>query len=66
MQDDRVIALTMIANGDERLRWGNDHFNLVTESATKHLMAGHPIDLNNRVRYGLVAGPAVDNEIVSR
>ena len=53
----KTVPLAMLAGGDERLRWGNPHFKLTTESDVEHLMAGHPIDLDCRVRYGLIAEP---------
>lgn len=64
IKDNRVIQLTMIANGDERLRWGNPRFNLSNEFDAQHLMAGHPIDLTCGVRYGLVAEPGSPDEFV--
>lgn len=60
----RVVQLVMIANGDERLRWGNTRFNLLTESDARHLMAGHPINLDCRVRYGLIAEPCSPDDVV--
>ena len=64
IKDNRVIQLTMLASGDERLRWGDAGFQLVTESDVQHLMAGHPIDLNCGVRYGLFAEPCAADEVV--
>lgn len=52
-----MIQLSMLASGNERLRWGNARFQLTTESDAEHLMAGHPIDLQCGVRYGLCAKP---------
>ena len=71
VKDNRIIQLVMLANGDERLRWGNARFNFLGESDASHLMAGHKIDLECAVRYGLVAKPcsadeAVDGAIAKR
>ncbi len=55
LKDGRIIRLAMIASGAERLRWGNTRFQLTTEPDVQHLMAGHPIDLDCGVRYGLFA-----------
>ncbi len=62
IKDNRVIQLAMIAGGDERLRWGNAHLNLLAESDVEHLMAGHPIDLECAVRYGLFAESCSSDE----
>jgi len=64
IKDNRVIQLAMLASGDERLRWGNARLKLTTESDVQHLMAGHPIDLECGVRYGLFAEPSADDEVV--
>ena len=64
MKDNRITELVMIANGDERLQWGNAGFNLIAESDVEHLMAGHPIDLDCDVRYGLFAEPYSPDEVV--
>jgi hypothetical protein len=64
IKDGRVLQLAMLANGDERLRWQNVNFKLTTESDAEHLMAGHPIDLECAVRYGLFAEPAGVDEVV--
>jgi hypothetical protein len=66
IQNNRVIELVMLAEGTERLRWGNAYFDLAAESDVEHLMAGHAIDLDCNVRYGLIAQPAATDEIVGR
>ena len=63
-RDNRVTQLVMAAHGDERLRWGNARFHLRGESDAEHLMAGHPIDLECTVRYGLFAEPCRPEEVV--
>jgi len=64
VKENRVIQLVMVANGDERLRWGNARFNHLGKSDASHLMAGHPIDLKCNVRYGLIAKPCSADEVV--
>jgi len=64
VKDNRIIQLVMIANGDEQLRWGNARFNFPGKYDASHLMAGHPIDLECVVRYGLVAKPCSADEVV--
>lgn len=51
----QVVAVDMFATGHERLNWGRDDATLLTEPDARHLMAGHPIDLNSEVVYGLSA-----------
>ncbi len=63
LKDGRVHKLVMLAEGDERLRWGNARFRLLEEADAEHLMAGHPIDLDCRVRYGLIAEPCPADEV---
>lgn len=55
LEDERISQFVMMAEGAERLRWGTRALVLTTEPAVEHLMAGHPIDLDCRVRYGLTA-----------
>jgi len=64
IKDHRVVKLVMLANGDERLRWGNERFNFLGKSDASHLMAGHEINLDCEVRYGLTAGPCPADEVV--
>ncbi len=65
VQGDRVSELLIFAEGTERLRWGNRRFNLLKEPDVAHLMAGHPIDLDCGVRYGLLAQPCSEEEVVA-
>jgi len=60
----RVRHLVLLAGGDEKLRWGNRSLKTSGEAAVAHLPAGHPIDLECGVRYGLVARPCPPGEIV--
>ena len=61
LQEDRILELAMVANGQENLRWGNAQFDLLGDIKARHLMAGHRIDLDTEVTYGLFA-PAIDNQ----
>ena len=58
LRGERIIRLEMVASGRERLRWGNPRFRLRSEPDAAHLMAGHPIDLDCGVTYGLHAVPS--------
>ncbi len=64
VKENRIIQLALIAHGNERLRWGNDRLKFSKEADAAHLMAGHPIDLNCSVRYGLFAEPCAADEVV--
>jgi hypothetical protein len=55
IKDRQVTQLVMLAAGDERLRWGSGRFKLLQEPDARHLMAGHPIDLDSGVRYAVIA-----------
>ena len=63
VQNDRITSLTVTAEGHERLRWGNRRLTSSDEPDVAHLMAGHPIDLDCAVRYGLQAKPCSEEEI---
>lgn len=59
IRDEQITQLVMLAAGDERLRWGNARFKRLKEPDARHLMAGHPIDLNSGVRYAVIANQSV-------
>lgn len=59
---DRMTGVVLTAQGAERLRWGNQRGMFGGEPDVAHLMAGHPIDLDCEVRYGLLAQPIPDAE----
>jgi hypothetical protein len=61
----RLSELVLLANGSERLRWGNRRWDLLDEPDVAHLMAGHPIDLDGGVLYGLLAQPCRAEEVVT-
>ena len=64
VEGDRLTELVISAAGTERLRWGNRGLRLTDEPDIAHLMAGHPIDLECGVRYGLLAQPCSTEEVV--
>ena len=53
--DGEAVAVELLATGHERLDWGRGDITLVTEPDARHLMAGHPINLNSEVVYGMSA-----------
>lgn len=64
LRGEHVTGLTIAAQGNERLRWGNRRWDIGGEPDVAHLMAGHPIDLECAVRYGLLAKPCSEDEVV--
>ena len=64
VKENRIVQLIMVANGDEQFRWGNERYDFRGAPAATHLMAGHKIDLDTKVRYGLIAKPAASDEEV--
>ncbi len=55
----RIANLQLMAQGRETLHWANAALTH-DEADARHLMAGHRIDLNCQVRYGLTASPIAD------
>ena len=51
----RISKVVMHAAGAERLRWGTARLKQIREPDAAHLMAGHAINLDANVRYGLFA-----------
>ena len=60
---DVVHKLTLLAAGDERLRWGTSSLQNTAEPEAAHLMAGHFIDQDSGVRYALTAGQISQPEL---
>jgi hypothetical protein len=60
---DQITRVELLAEGHEKLSWGNALLQLKESGGVQHLMAGHPIDLDCRVVYGLTARPAATDEI---
>ena len=44
-----------LARGLEHLEWHINNQSLIKQPASATLMGGHPIDLDGRVKYGLIA-----------
>lgn len=61
----RVRRLAMLAEGDERLLWGNPRWKQSDEKPVERLMAGRHIDMECGVRYGLIAAPATKDETLT-
>ena len=59
----RVTRLALIAEGNEKLKWGNPRHYPKGVSAVTHLPAGRVIDLDSEVRYGLVALPVTGDGV---
>ena len=55
IKQNRVVNITMLAKGKERLLWGNEALRKTKSPDCTHLMAGHPIDFDGDVVYGLMA-----------
>ncbi len=62
----RITRLVAVADGRQRLRWGNDgRFALGDRPESAHLPAGHAIDLDSDVRFGLTAEPVTGDELAA-
>ena len=55
LKSGQIVDLTMLAEGTEELHWGNARLRSTTEADIRHLMAGHSIDLECDVLYGMEA-----------
>ena len=64
IEGERITGLVLLAEGKEKLQWGGQRLKLSGEPTVAHLMAGHAIDLDCNVRYGLTAIPSDEREIV--
>src|SRR5262249_22056254 len=62
LQGDRISRLLLLANGTEKLKWGNQSWALQGEADVAHLPAGHAIDLACGVRYGILGEPIPPDE----
>ncbi len=58
----RTRRLLLLARGSEKLKWGNQSWNLKAERDVAHLPAGHPIDLSGGVRYGIIGEPVAPDQ----
>ena len=62
VQGKRTSRLLLLANGSEKLKWGNSSWNLKAERDVAHLPAGHPIDLSCGVHYGIIGEPVPQDQ----
>ena len=60
MKKDRMIRLLLVARGSEKLKWGNKFQQLKDQADVTMLLAGHAVDLNCGVRYGIIGEPIAD------
>jgi hypothetical protein len=59
MDGSRITRLVLTARGTERLKWGNISFGGAgPDPDVARLPAGHPIDFQGEVLYGLIGEPA--------
>jgi hypothetical protein len=65
VEENRISKMLLTAKGSEQLHWANRGFALTKEPDVAHLMAGHPIDLDCQVRYGLIAEPCPESDVAS-
>jgi hypothetical protein len=65
MKGDRIARLLAVAEGHEKLKWGNERMNPEGRSEVATLPAGRPIDFDGEVRYGFEGQPAAAHEIGS-
>ncbi len=49
-----LTRVCMHASGSEKLSWGNANLQRSKEPEAEHLMAGHMINVDSRVEYGIV------------
>jgi hypothetical protein len=64
-REGQIGQIVLLAEGNERLKWGGRRLLLADEPDVAHLMAGHPIDLACDVRYGMLAEPCEAHEVVA-
>ena len=55
LKNQRIAKLVLTAGGDERLTWQPQMFKIPNRIDAANLMAGHPIDFDGGVRYGIFA-----------
>lgn len=65
MKGDRMARLLVVANGSERLKWGNQFQELKGQADVTHLPGGHAIDLDCAVRYGVIGEPVSAEDAVA-
>jgi hypothetical protein len=59
MKGSRVASLVLAGRGTEKLKWGGAQLHSMAASgkAVAYLVAGHPIDWEGEVRYGIIGRP---------
>ncbi len=58
LDDRRIAELVLFAEGDEELKWGNPRFlKLQKKDPVTHLPAGRPLNVETKVRYGVIGEP---------
>jgi hypothetical protein len=62
MKKDRMIRLLLVARGSEKLKWGNKLQQLKGQADVTILPAGHAVDLNCGVRYGIIGAPVAGEQ----
>jgi hypothetical protein len=62
LKAERMTRLLLLANGSEKLRWGNERGVFKGASDVARLPAGHAIDQMGKVRYGFLGEPVPDEE----
>lgn len=60
LQDKRITRLLLLAEGAEKLKWGDKQKGAPVDVAI--LPGGHPVDLACKVRYGLIGEPVPADE----
>lgn len=65
MKENRISRLLAVAEGSEKLKWGNERMIREGRSEVAHLPEGRPIDFDGEVRYGFEARPVAGREIGS-
>jgi len=63
MKGNRIERLRAVAEGREKLTWGNDRMSRPGQSEVAQLPAGRPMQLDCDVRYGFEGRPAAGHEI---
>lgn len=56
---ERILEVRMYAQGRQKLEWGSRRFDM-SAPAVRRLPAGHHVDMDADVRFGLTAGPVTE------
>lgn len=63
LKDRRIARLLVLAEGRERLKWGNERMHRAGQSEVSMLPGGRPIDFAGDVRYGMIGEPARPEQV---